>query len=543
MGNLVVEPTTIGTLISSKPFADIVAAMAKSIVGGTAKHVYNALTTKGSSLQSHIQATFDRCTKVKTLLNRDQPVSLLSIYVNVKFRNGAKAIDDFGLIEKLQTQKRVVISGTGGGGKTIFMKYLWISLFENPNGRVPIFVELRRLNEGANDRLDLYIFHSIIDSQSNFSQRDFEAGIRDGKFVLILDGFDEIEDKKKDTLERQILSLAHNNPELTIVVSGRSDPRFSAWQAFSIFHVIPFSKAQTVELIGKLQYDRVIRKKFSDRVKADLYDKHRSFLSNPLLTTMMLLTFDQFADIPEKIHLFYDQAFDTLFAKHDATKEAYKRRMYTELSIDVFKRIFSYFFLATYYDEKFEVSDAECLSYIQKSFKIDGADIAPEKFLQDLTESVCMLQRDGTSFVFVHRSFQEYFAAYFLARISRNNLDEILRKISRRPTDNVIKMLYDIDQDAFEKDYVLPNLRRILSSLDFKSEPFTREYSKFLKIDLYVIKRDNGLFLSEERHSDDARFIDALRKIYPKEVVSSEKEFADFQKIDSRVLKKQFGGS
>jgi hypothetical protein len=28
---------------------------------------------------------------------------------------------------------------------------------------------------------------------------------------------------------------------------------------------------------------------------------------------MMLLTFDQFADIPEKIHLFYEQAFETLF--------------------------------------------------------------------------------------------------------------------------------------------------------------------------------------------------------------------------------------
>ena len=31
----------------------------------------------------------------------------------------------------------------------------------------------------------------------------------------------------------------------------------------------------------------------------------------------MLLIFNQYADIPEKTHVFYDQAFDTLFARHE----------------------------------------------------------------------------------------------------------------------------------------------------------------------------------------------------------------------------------
>jgi hypothetical protein len=111
----------IGAIIKSKPFVDVLSALAKSAVAGIAKHLHQSLLTKGTSLHSHIQATYDRCTKIKTLLNRDEPIQLLSLYVNLKFRSGTKFVDDFDLIAKLDGTKRVVISGTGGGGKSRFI--------------------------------------------------------------------------------------------------------------------------------------------------------------------------------------------------------------------------------------------------------------------------------------------------------------------------------------------------------------------------------------------------------------------------------------
>ena len=68
--------------------------------------------------------------------------------------------------------------------------------------------------------------------------------------------------------------------------------------------------------------------------------KHESFASNPLLLNIMLLTYDNYADIPEKLHLFYSNAFETLYIKHDATKGGYKREFKTKLSSDDFKRVF-----------------------------------------------------------------------------------------------------------------------------------------------------------------------------------------------------------
>ncbi len=76
---------------------------------------------------------------------------------------------------------------------------------------------------------------------------------------------------------------------------------------------------------------------------------------------MMLLTFSSYADMPEKIHVFYDQAFDTLFSRHDATKEAFKRERNTKYSIDVFKRYLSYLCLITYNENKTDFSETSCL--------------------------------------------------------------------------------------------------------------------------------------------------------------------------------------
>jgi hypothetical protein len=48
----------------------------------------------------------------------------------------------------------------------------------------------------------------------------------------------------------------------------------------------------------------------------------------------MLLTFEQFAEVPLKMHVFYREAFEVLAKRHDASKGAYKRALKTGLSVD-----------------------------------------------------------------------------------------------------------------------------------------------------------------------------------------------------------------
>lgn len=74
-------------------------------------------------------------------------MSLDDVYVKTKFEQGENVFSDDDLINKFSTGQRIVVKGNGGSGKTIFLKHLWISRFKEPKGKIPVLVELRRLNE------------------------------------------------------------------------------------------------------------------------------------------------------------------------------------------------------------------------------------------------------------------------------------------------------------------------------------------------------------------------------------------------------------
>ena len=526
---LLVTLKNVATPAAIKAVGALASRIAGSISSAVSKQLKDVALNLSGNFGPHLATTFDRCTKLKTLVSADEPASLLDQYVNLKFKCGEKVFSDYDTIEQIRERKRVIISGTGGGGKTIFTKYLWISFFENPKGQIPIFFELRRLNEVSVDDLLTLIYYTIVQSRSSVPRETFDKGIASGLFIFILDGFDEVAKDKKASVEKQILELAKNNPECPIIVSGRPDETFDAWQAFSNFTVQPLTKQQVVSLVGKLKFDKATKRKFITRINADLYERHTSFLSTPLLATLMLLTFNQYADIPEKIHLFYEQAFDTLFARHDAMKESFKRDMHSKLSIDVFKKYFSYFCLVSYFDSKIEFTNAEIKRYINRGLKIENVKLNTDQFLKDLQESICVIQRDGLNLVFTHRTFQEFFAAYCLARLSKKHFRPIVEKIANRYSDNVVQMLYDMNDDLLETEYLLPTLRNLLSEFEGASGDFLYRYAGSGSISIRYFRDDE---LPRVSHEDDAVLRSLLRQLFAKEHKSISDRYPRYRRKD-----------
>jgi predicted NACHT family NTPase len=285
-------------------------ALMNKLIGAALERIGSSLKTSVKTLaadaEPHLAITFERCSQIKTILNRSHPAQILDIYENARFKFGNESVDDYTLIENLHRHRNVIITGTGGGGKTIFMRYLWLSVFVNSQGRIPVFVELRRINEMSSTDLMTYVHRTIVDSRSKITREQFNDAVSSGLFLFIFDGFDEVNKEKRDAVGSQIRDIAQNNLELTVVVSGRPDHEFESWQYFRNFVVRPLAKEQVISLIKKLNYDEKMKKKFVQRIRKDLFRSHSIFLSNPLLATMMLLTFVQFTEIPEKTFIFYD---------------------------------------------------------------------------------------------------------------------------------------------------------------------------------------------------------------------------------------------
>jgi ABC-type oligopeptide transport system ATPase subunit len=455
--------------------------------------------------------------KTKTLLYRDQPVNIKEFYVRTDLELENDIIVDSKVFDLINDKKRLVVSGTAGCGKSTFCKSLFIDMVELKVGVIPVLVELRHLNKESKESVIDFIFMTMADIEKSLTKAQVEYALERGKVCLLLDGFDEIDNSLKELYEKEVLELSVKYEELKIVVFSRPDNRFCSWDEFYVAKVQPLDKEKAKSLIHKLEYDRVTKTKFLEDLDNSLYEKHISFASNPLLLTMMLLTYEQIAEIPNKIHLFYEQAFLTLFNKHDSLKSIYKRKSHSGLPLDDFKKVLSAFSIVSYKDSKFHFSEGELIEIIKKATKLSAIEVSPIDFMNDLIESVCIIQRDGLGYTFTHRSFQEYFTANYLKNAVVSKKFDLIDKIAclQSGRDDVIPMLYEMNNELIEVEWIIPKLKYFIKKYahDTDKEEGLRVFARLYK-GLILLSEDGiGFLLNSEKK--DLWLIHLLMRIYP----------------------------
>lgn len=430
--------------------AEIIQNLSAKIVNGTTGAAKKMWQKAFADFDPFMRETYNRNSNVRILCQKDKDVNLYDVYVKSHFSCLRDKVDDDQLLYKIVEGKNVVINGNGGAGKTFLMRHLWISLFKGDTKFVPIFLELRKINELSQANVMSFIRLSI-SPKGEIDESTFSKFCDIGKFIFFLDGFDEVSREKRDLIQSQILEMAANFPECRFVVSSRYEKRFSGWQSFDLYESMPFNIKQVRELIRKLPFDDNSKKLFLKTITDEFYKSNSSFLANPLLATMMLMTFRENMDIPKKMVNFYDQAFVTLYQQHDAIK-LYKR----EKSLDIidFQRSFAIFCLLSYAKEIYEFSQTEIIDFISKSNKVCGIEIPPQDILYDYEESVNLIRQEGLNYVFIHRSFQEYFSAYALMFVVNGKFEELIPEIKKRTSDNVLAMCYEMNRSVVVDNYV-----------------------------------------------------------------------------------------
>ncbi|MGO8067153.1 NACHT domain-containing NTPase [Rhizobium leguminosarum] len=402
---------------------------------------------------------------VRLLSQKDKDVELYSVYVKSSFICGQETVNDDQLIYSINEGRNVVINGNGGAGKTFFMRHLWLTLFNTSSELTPIFIELRKLNDLTSTDLKSFIRISI-SRRKELDNELFSYFCNSGRFCFILDGFDEIVQSQRDSIQRQILQLSSDHPKCRFVVSSRYERRFAGWQNFDLYESQPFDLAKVRRLVDLVPFDPSAKKLFLKQLDDDFYRQNKSFLSNPLLAIMMMMTFKENMDIPRRMNIFYDQAFTTLFQWHDATK-AFNREK--TLDIDEFQRSFGMFCLLSYHQEKFEFTKSEVIDLINKSSKLCGITKGSEEILKDYEETVNLLKQEGLKYVFIHRSFQEYFFAYAMMRINPGKFSDIFSAIRKRYDDNVLFMCFEMNKSIVIDEYVRPLYQKLKDREVFKN--------------------------------------------------------------------------
>jgi len=417
----------------------------------------------GSAFMDYSKKAFDKYCKIKTLLYKNQPRFLYDFFECNNLLLDEDSIDCESVDNILEYSHFNLVIGNGGMGKSTLMKHFFLNAFEHDK-YIPIFIELRGYNESVSI-LD-YCYQSIYNLGFKLEKKYFEYALESGMFLILLDGYDEMTDEKKSHFFETFCNIADRYDQNYYIVSSRPCQEFIGWNRFYRFEVKEFSKEKAINLIKKIDYDTSIKEKFVEKLDKTLYEKHKSFASNPLLLNIMLLNYENYAEIPDKLHIFYSNAFDTLFSIHDANKAegGLKRNFKSKLPYDVFKKVFSTFCISSYMKGKIEFTHEEILEELKLAGKkVDNFNT--EDFLEDLKTGVCLIFLDGLKYTFIHRSFQEYFSAVYLKNLSNDVFYEkacrSIIKNSKLEFDSVFSMLRDMNQLRFEKNLIIPFLREV----------------------------------------------------------------------------------
>lgn len=402
-------------------------------------------------------------------------------------------------IDSFEEERRfIVLSGTGGMGKSMMMTHFMLDTIDKnkETGEVPVFVLLRDYNPAAGDLID-FIFGELKRHDVNLHLSDLVELLQSGKGVILFDGLDEIKSENCRRFYKEMENLADSYPEASYIVSSRPTMNFRGLSRFTVYDLQPFSQEQAVEMVGKLDQsvvDPIIQKDFIMDLRNNRFGfdwrERKDFLGNPLFLTILLLAYEGNHDIPTERYLFYEQAYDAMAKKHDAAK-ALTREFATGLNSREFQNYFGEFCTITYEQEKYDFTPEEISAYFQEVIEANELDTTPEAFIEDVTGKICLIYKDGGKYYFIHRSFQEYFVAYFFSRQLEQRYGAVLDIFQRRDSADhdsvVLPMLFDMEQNKTELCIIIPFLEQV-----FKDKNDDEAYEYFLEYFYPIICYEQG---------------------------------------------------
>ena len=371
--------------------------------------------------QEYLEYSFTKYSTVKTLLYKNEGRYLYDFYEPQFVKSSNNSSIDLTNTDFLFNKcKRIIITGTGGIGKSMLMKHIFINQINNESS-IPIFIELKSMNNMNIEDFEIkdFIYDEMKRHHFKLSRELFFKSLEFGNYTIIFDGVDEINFPFRETIIsslKQFIDIYNNN---RYVLSSRPSEEYIGWNNFIEYSVQPLNKKQALSLIGRLDYDSITKNQFSTELEESLFDKHESFASIPLLLTIMLMTYESGASIPNNLTDFYTQAFYTLYQKHDASKSGYKRELRAKLSPETFKDILSYLAMKTFLKKQVNFSSGDVYKIFESYKKKYSKNFEDDAFIFDAISNICMLVQEG-DFSFTHRSFQEYFAGIGVSKLDDN---------------------------------------------------------------------------------------------------------------------------
>lgn len=369
---------------------------------------------------------------------------------------------------------RILVIDTAGTGKSTLVKFLSTLCVKSEWG-IPFVIELRRLEKKQS--IISYIIKEIQLSNDNISDVDVKDLIRRGDFIFFFDGYDEILEVNKEHITKEIREFVKYAGDNNFVMTSREDDCLSEFADFTKYHIRPLKKNEAYELIRKYDnYGELSQNLIEEIEKDENYHALKEFLGNPLMVSLLYLTYRYKGVLQYKKHIFYRQVFDALYDRHDAIKGVgaiHEKK--SELDIEDFRRVLCAMGFISMKTGRVEYEKDQVIDVIKQAINVFPEIEANENdFLQDILHTVPLFVEEGIKYKWAHKSFAEYFASIFICKECKEYqnkvLSEILESDKNKRFFNMLDFCYDIDYKAVVENLAYPILTKYVSFYDNMKE-------------------------------------------------------------------------
>lgn len=440
-------------------------------------------------IKKYLTKQKERFSTIKTILQGSTPVFLYDYYYPLRLIESkyvtyyhqdydnpvtvTHSIPTDSINELFKQGKYLTIMGDAGSGKSTVIKHLFLSCMREKYG-IPFILELRYLNE-YKGTIEEYIISKIFEEKIAENTNILERMLTKGKFIFFLDGYDEINTGIKEKVVKQIDDFVSEYRDNKFILTSRPYSNIEHFQKFKNFNVNRLNEVEIEGFIKKqLPKEQELADKIVGSIKENRNNYIKSFLTNPLLLSLYILTYQSNSEIPPKKYIFYRRVIQALFSEHDSkSKIGFRRERRTELTQEQFEEILMKFSFLSFFDSEYDFQ----YDYLVDTFKkikgrLINTSFDNNKVIEDLKSALALWVEDNGVYSFAHRSMQEYYVASFIKQVGEQNKAIIYNKIILRTcdgltseTENLLSLCEEMDPYSFYAQYKLPLLEELRSKI------------------------------------------------------------------------------
>ncbi len=469
------------TPLAKKIFESKIKPIISSKISQYIKNKSDKSTFERESVK-YISSAAGQCSTINTIAFPNTPKKLDELYIplNLVDDDGAEIVinDETDIFKHCD---KILVSDTAGMGKSTLSKKVFTNIV-NKQEYIPVFIELRQLDNQPIAKKISEKFGVKTDRPEHF--------LGQLPLVYLFDGLDEVPSKDKSRIIADIRRFIDALEGPKIMVTSRLESYLSEFYDFARYTIKPLDEKEAFSLISKYDPEGSVSEKLISGIRGSRDRDLKDFLSTPLYVSLLFCSYRYKTVIPQKKHLFYSQVYEALFESHDLSKEiGFVRPKHSNLDSSEFHSLLRRLgFWCLKNGGKIEFQRDEIEIVVQEIISnTNGINTSAANFVKDLTTTVPLFLKEGSSLRWSHKSLMEYFSSMFICNDAKEKQQDLFvyfyRSDSWSSYKNIFELCADIDFGSLRVSVVKEVLENYLEYYQSNYKNITNKRIKKYEIE------------------------------------------------------------